>query len=185
MTDFQGIAANVLLGGDGDDRLIGRSGDDTLVGDAGDDVLMGGKGADNLDGGDGIDTASYENAKSSNGVDVDLDAGTGAYGVAAGDRLVNIENVTGTMYHDRLTGDSSDNILKGLGGNDRLEGGAGADQLYGAVVKIQQPMQGLMPLLSSPLRQMALQLASAVMPMVIYCIILSILKAQLMMTALS
>ena len=26
---------------------------------------------------------------------------------------------------------SSDNILKGLGGNDRLEGGAGADQLYG------------------------------------------------------
>ena len=129
---------NVIEGGTGDDSINGYGGADTLVGGDGndiisggadDDILFGGAGADNLDGGDGMDTASYEKAQS--GVDIDLSAGTGSNGVAEGDRLVNIEHVTGTNYDDQLTGDSANNILNGLGGNDRLEGGAGNDRLDG------------------------------------------------------
>ena len=46
------------------------------------------------------------------------------------DTLVNIENVSGTMYGDQLTGDGNDNWLWGsVGGtrhtnNDMLDGGA-------------------------------------------------------------
>jgi hypothetical protein len=48
-----GIAAEVVDGGAGKDRLEGAG---TLIGGAGDDELTGSKGADTLDGGDGNDT---------------------------------------------------------------------------------------------------------------------------------
>ncbi len=38
--------ANILNGGDGDDRLVGAVGNDTLNGGSGDDVLIGGEGSD-------------------------------------------------------------------------------------------------------------------------------------------
>ena len=55
---------------------------------------------------------------------------------AAGDRLGSIENVTGSGQKDTLTGDANPNVLKGMGGDDTLNGGdetiAGAgDTLYG------------------------------------------------------
>ena len=46
-------AADVLLGGAGDDMLLGGAGDDRLAGEAGQDVAFGGLGDDWLDGGPG------------------------------------------------------------------------------------------------------------------------------------
>jgi Ca2+-binding RTX toxin-like protein len=47
--------ANLLMGGDGNDKLYGLDGNDRLRGEAGNDVLAGGDGNDRIDGGDAAD----------------------------------------------------------------------------------------------------------------------------------
>ncbi|MGF6232315.1 Ca2+-binding RTX toxin-like protein [Inquilinus ginsengisoli] len=124
--------ANVLSSGGGEDRLEGGAGNDVLLGGAGTDTLTGGAGADHLDGGDGpFDNAIY--ALSPAGVTVDLSLGIGHGGDAEGDTLSGIDAVNGSFFFDdTLIGDGAANYLFGLGGNDRLDGGAGADLLVGA-----------------------------------------------------
>ncbi len=118
-----------LIGGAGDDTLLGGGGIDTLLGGNGNDLLVGGPGGDSIFGGTGDDTVSY--AASSTGVTVNLAAGTGLGGDAAGDHLAAVENVIGSNHDDRLTGDSGANLLDGGSGNDTLVGGAGSDVLRG------------------------------------------------------
>ena len=125
-----GPGGDTIDGGEGNDTLIGGGSDDSLSGAGGDDTLEGGAGADRLDGGDGFaDTASY--ASSDQGVSIDLEGRTASGGDAAGDRLINIENVTGSNQNDTLTGDEDDNTLTGLDGDDTLTGGQGHDILNG------------------------------------------------------
>lgn len=118
-----------------DDVLFGNLGDNFLYGNGGNDTLMGDRGADELHGSNGVDTANYKN--SDGAVIVDLAAGFGKGGYAHGDRLVSIENVTGTSFGDRLYGDDDNaetdgaNILNGGGGDDELYGRGGDDTLLG------------------------------------------------------
>ncbi len=114
-----------LLGTGGNDILIAGSGSDILSGGEGNDVLSGGGGADNLKGGDGFDMASYENAAA--GVVVNLATGI----EKSGDRLVDIEALSGSAFGDQLQGGSADNLLVGNGGNDVLSGDLGDDLLHG------------------------------------------------------
>jgi Ca2+-binding RTX toxin-like protein len=110
------------------DFIYGAGGNDIIYGMAGNDTLFGGPGGDRLDGGMGIDTVSY--AQESGAVTVYLNtAFTG--GQAAGDTLLNIENVIGTAYADTLTGDYWDNLLIGGGNADILSGDFGNDILVG------------------------------------------------------
>lgn len=104
-------AANTLNGGGGDDRLVGGAGADTLIGGTGDDV------------------ADY--SASASAVQVDLAAGTGAGGDAAGDMLSGIEAVIATGQADTLLGDGAANTLTGGAGNDTLDGRGGIDTLIG------------------------------------------------------
>ncbi len=133
---------NALIGTDGNDNLSGLAGDDRLTGGRGDDVLdggngndilTGGPGADTLNGGAGYDTLSY--FASGAAVTVNLEAGTARGGEAEGDVLGDdLEGVWGSAYDDYLTGTNSlfvGNVLWGLDGNDRLDGGWGDDWLYG------------------------------------------------------
>ncbi len=115
--------------GAGDDSLFGGEGRDYLNAGKGDDLLDGGEGGDLLDGGLGIDTATYATSNAS--VFVDLASGTGKGGHAEGDKLLGIENLTGSNHKDYLWGDSNDNVLSGLDGNDALFGRAGNDTLIG------------------------------------------------------
>jgi len=115
-----GDGNDTIYGGDDRDDLRGDSGADKLFGDAGNDSLTGGLGADYLNGGDGVDTAYYR--KSAVGVDVSLTRGTGLYGEAQGDVLVNVESLVGSAFAD---------VLEGNALNNRLNGGAGADVLRG------------------------------------------------------
>lgn len=115
---------------DGDDTIFGYGGDDWIYGLDGNDVLQGGEGADKLFGGNGIDTASY--GDSPTGVYVNLQAGQGYYGTAAGDLLFGIENLTGSWFNDNLVGNGYANVLSGGFGNDELEGNGGADVLNGS-----------------------------------------------------
>ena len=55
----------------------------------------------------------------------------GQLGTAEGDKLVSIENLTGSAHNDVLWGDDGINVLRGIAGNDYLNGYGGADTLYG------------------------------------------------------
>ena len=124
---------NSLYGDAGHDVLVGGDEIDGLYGGADDDWLQGGEGADVLAGDAGIDMANYSD--SSEGVAIILGSvkvwGKGYGGSAEGDLLVEIENVTGSLYDDFLSGNDEENELRGAGGNDTLKGGGGADDLHG------------------------------------------------------
>ena len=123
------IAIENITGSVFTDTLTGNSGSNTLRGLSGNDVIEGGAGGDEIHGGSGVDTAFY--LGSSAGVTVSLATGTGSSGDAAGDTLIAIENITGSVQGDTLTGNAGTNRLRGLSGNDTLEGGAGGDELHG------------------------------------------------------
>jgi Ca2+-binding RTX toxin-like protein len=42
------------------------------------------------------------------------------------------QNIEGSNFDDRLTGDAGINVIYGRSGNDVLDGGAGADVMFGA-----------------------------------------------------
>ena len=140
---------DVLSGREGPDKLFGGAGNDMLDGGDEDDELEGGPGADTLTGGLGADTASYAGSMMS--VTVRLHASQAMGGDAEGDiwgdtvtvdyqvpaedegdppvtheeTVPDIVNLTGSMMADVLAGDSRDNIITGLGGDDKLYGGPG------------------------------------------------------------
>jgi Ca2+-binding RTX toxin-like protein len=135
---LQGLAGNdTLMGAAGDDKLVGGDGNDTLTGGAGNDTLDGGLGADRLDGGDGNDEVSYESQ--SDGITINLATQIGGAG-AAGDRLISIEDLTGSNGNDSLLGSSraeringsfGQDLVSGMDGNDDLSGGYGNDTVQG------------------------------------------------------
>ncbi len=140
---FVGPDADIVKGGANDDTLLGNAGggdtndvgdtviggtgNDTLDGWVGDDTLMGGVGDDFLIGADGVDTADFSDATS--GVTADLVANT-ATGQGA-DTFSAVENLTGSAFKDRLTGDTAINVLTGGAKNDRINGNGGGDVISG------------------------------------------------------
>jgi Ca2+-binding RTX toxin-like protein len=128
-TVFRYTGIENLFGSAFADVMRGDAGANTLDGDAGDDVLAGLGGADMLQGGAGIDTANYRN--STDGVTINLAAGTGTGSDAQGDALAGIEDVTGSAFNDTLIGDAGANALNGGAGNDQFNGHVGADSFVG------------------------------------------------------
>ncbi|MEO9781710.1 MAG: calcium-binding protein [Sedimentitalea sp.] len=120
---------DVLFGDNRMNTLVGGAGNDTLFGGHGDDVLVGGRDADILDGGNGHDTTSYE--FSHQAVFVDLRLGIAFGGDAQGDRLISIENITGSDHSDALYGSAEDERLYGRQGDDQVFGRSGDDFLDG------------------------------------------------------
>jgi Ca2+-binding RTX toxin-like protein len=120
---------DIISAGAGDDVIDGGAGPDKMAGQDGNDTFIGGAGVDYMDGGAGVDTVNYQTSGA--GVIVDLRSGKGSGGDAEGDTLVNIENLVGSQYADKLFGNDADNRLDGGLGNDRLNGGGGNDVLIG------------------------------------------------------
>ncbi|EKU76998.1 MULTISPECIES: calcium-binding protein [Sphingobium] len=121
--------ANRLIGGLGNDQVNGGAGDDRIFGGDGNDRLEGGAGRDYLDGGAGVDSVSYEHAAA--GVVVSL-AVSGAQNTrgAGVDALTGFENIRGSAFDDRLTGDDHSNTISGLDGADVMIGLFGDDVYY-------------------------------------------------------
>lgn len=140
-----------LAGGDGDDALAiggagvlrGGPGADALTGSPQYDTLDGGPGTDVLDGGAGTDTLSY--AGRPDGVLVDLGAPTaGAPGEE--DEIAGFENATGgegadvirvgaapalpsPLLRRQLRGEGGDDVVEGGAGEESVDGGGGNDRL--------------------------------------------------------
>jgi uncharacterized delta-60 repeat protein len=122
--------SQALNGTPGADTLTGTANNDTINGLAGNDTLSGGLGNDTLDGGADIDTASYAGATGAVMAFLWNIQATGADGT---DSLLNIENLMGSAFNDRLDGTNGANDLKAGDGNDSLFAYAGADTLTGGV----------------------------------------------------
>lgn len=127
-----GRAGNdTLYGNDGNDSLYGEEGNDFLYGGNGNDTLVGGAGGDYLDGGAGIDWAWFNDLTGN--VEVRLYAGS-VWSSAGGETILNIENVRGTNSNDYIEANGLDNVI---------EGGAGADGMFGGQVVNYQVQNGI------------------------------------------
>lgn len=117
-----------LSGGDGYDNLIGGVGENTLSGGAGDDYLQALGSRDVMDGGAGFDRAGFFN--SAGGVTVDLSIVGPQNNGHETVTLIGIEDLSGTIWDDKLTGDGGANWIWGsISGNDTLSGAGGDDLL--------------------------------------------------------
>lgn len=133
-----GAGHDWITGNAADNVLRGNAGDDTLEGGAGNDVFHGDDGADVILGGAGIDRLHFDDAGA--GVTVDLKFEQGTRGEAAGDRIVSVEDLSGSAHNDilyggdgaeTLAGNNGHDFLVGRGGDDSLTGGYGNDVLRG------------------------------------------------------
>jgi Ca2+-binding RTX toxin-like protein len=124
-------AANTLDGGSGEDLLMGNAGDDTLTGESGNDVMNGGTGADTMAGGLNNDTYYVDSASdvvienASEGIDTVVSA----IDYTLGDH---VENLTFLGTAVNATGNALDNTIRGSNVANMIDGGAGADHMYGA-----------------------------------------------------
>ncbi|RXZ38982.1 calcium-binding protein [Oxalobacteraceae bacterium CAVE-383] len=86
-----------------------------VIGSTHNDIIVASAAANNINGGGhdsiGGDTVSY--AGSGTGVIIDLAAGTGTGGNAAGDKLTGIQNVIGSDHNDTFFGSSEGNAFDG------------------------------------------------------------------------
>ncbi|WP_162270304.1 S8 family serine peptidase [Bordetella ansorpii] len=117
------------LGANVENGYIMHPGAANMTGNALDNVIYASAGDNVIDGGLGKDTVSYQGMGSSVTVSLDAQAvqDTGGSGW---DRLLGIENLTGSAYNDVLTGNAGANVLDGGAGADRMTGGAGDDTYY-------------------------------------------------------
>jgi VCBS repeat-containing protein len=128
-----GSGDDLLFGGLGNDTLIGGLGTDTLIGAEGNDTLDGGTGASNtLQGGVGDDTYII----STSGDSIVEFAGEGideertALGVLTLATNVEVLTYTGASVFVGI-GNAGDNIINGGAAADQLFGRDGSDQLHG------------------------------------------------------
>ena len=113
-----------------DDTLTGSGGDNILYGGEGNDLINGLSGNDTLNGGTGVDTVTYSLATSSISIDLQKTYAQAIGGNSGTDLLINIENISGSAYADKLTGNSASNTLNGAAGADTLTGSDGSDIYY-------------------------------------------------------
>lgn len=129
--NLNGTAFNdIMYGNTVANRITGGTGNDTVWAGAGDDWMQGGAGNDLLNGSTGIDTADFADATSALTINLNIVVAQNTGG-SGSDRLIDVENVTGSNFNDTLTGNANNNVLMGGSGDDLLIGGAGNDTLDG------------------------------------------------------
>lgn len=131
---------DTLNGTSGDDTLLGAEGNDVLFGLAGMDRLLGGTGDDAMFGGRGDDFYWVDSVgdavieQTDEGFDTVLS--TVSYAIAGNvERLILTGDAAidglGSLQGDLIFGNGANNLLSGLGGDDRLDGRGGENTLIG------------------------------------------------------
>ncbi|MDD2884353.1 MAG: calcium-binding protein [Dechloromonas sp.] len=109
--------------------VIGSGGNDSVTGSAADDWFRGMAGNDTFVGGAGNDWIDYRGLTS--GLTITLAAAGATQSITAGshgtDTISNVENISGGLGADKLTGNELNNTLRGREGNDTLDGAGGMD----------------------------------------------------------
>ena len=129
-------AADVLVGGFGNDTLNGLGGNDTLTGSLGNDLLDGGLGNDTMVGGTGNDTyvvnATGDIVTELANEGTDTIQSNITWTIASNPNIENLtltgssaSSATGNALDNVLTGNSAANILTGGAGNDTYVVGTG------------------------------------------------------------
>ena len=119
----------------GANSLRGSLFDDVLTGTenlAVNEFFRGSGGNDTINAGIGIDTLQHFDSPA--GITVDLTAEIDQVsndGFGGVDQISGIENVSGSLFSDIITGDGENNSILGFAGNDVLNGGGGNDFLSG------------------------------------------------------
>lgn len=120
----------IAAGTNNNDTLVGNASNNKITALDGDDILVGGDGNDTLNGGNGTDTADYSSA--SGAVVIDLASNLAVNdGENNADKLISIENITGSNFGGQITGNGNANVLKGGAGIDTIVGGGGNDTING------------------------------------------------------
>lgn len=129
---------DVITGTSGNDRrvLVGvDAGNDRYNMGAGDDEVGGGVGNDTISGGDGfdritfVDTTYNNGTNATQGIRVDVAAGTITDCWGDTDRFTSVEAFEGSRFNDTFIGDAFRNEFAGLRGRDVFHGGAEQDQI--------------------------------------------------------
>jgi Ca2+-binding RTX toxin-like protein len=131
LVDIEGVFgsdfADTIEGDNARNYLYSGAGDDNILAGSGSDLVDGEDGNDAIDGGLDDDLVSYRFAAGP--VVVNLAAGT-ARG-AGDDTLAGVEDILGSKFADRLSGDAGVNWIWAQGGADLVSGAGGSDVLFG------------------------------------------------------
>ena len=138
LVDTDGIGHN---GGNVENLLLIGTAAINATGNALSNILYANGANNTLNGGTtkltDIDTVSYQYGITANlttGVKVDLSITSAQNTVSSGsDKLINIDNLTGSNYDDTLIGNAGNNTLNGGSGKDYLNGGKASDVLIGGL----------------------------------------------------
>ena len=126
-----GSGNDSIYGWEGNDKIYGGIGNDSLFADAGDDYVEGGAGNDYIFGWSGHDTLLGE---AGNDI-IYADAGNDSVEAGDGNNIVYGADGNDTIYgganYDQLYGDGGNDRVAGNGGNDRIYGWDGNDTLFG------------------------------------------------------
>jgi len=137
MADITGTASGETLDGTPDnDTIRGLGGNDELNGLGGNDSLFGDTGDDTMNGGEGDDTSYVDSAgdtvNEAVGEGIDTVITSVSFTLAAGQEIEFLRTygsaTTGALH---LTGNEFANSVLGNNAANVLDGGAGADKLYG------------------------------------------------------
>jgi Ca2+-binding RTX toxin-like protein len=122
--------ANLIEGGDGDDRLIGTNAPDDIFAGNGNNRIIGRGGNDRITSGDGHDTirggAGDDRISSGGGNDI-ITGGGGNDIIDAG---AGNNRVYGGYGADIITSGAGNDIITSGGGNDIINSGTGNDRIY-------------------------------------------------------
>lgn len=132
---------DIIYGGLGGDVIDGGSGDDTIDGGAWDDVIDGGAGADTMIGGLGNDSFVVDDAGDVVIEIASVDSGIDTVNSSVSFSLANAAQAAGFIERLTLTGTGAingtgnnlDNIIRGNGSANTLNGLLGADELIGGL----------------------------------------------------
>ncbi len=127
------------------DVLIGTSQTDSIDAKGGSDIIVHTAGGDTIEGGNGNDTISYLARAKGGVINLLEDTGvtdfvkgffgggsaTGDFTYAVTEKITGVENVIGSKFNDKISGDHGSNKLFGNAGADKLIGNGGADDLRG------------------------------------------------------
>lgn len=109
------------------DVLTGTAATDRIQGLGGNDWLTPGAGSDTVDGGIGVDMVSFADLAQT--VVVNLGTGTAQSG-GQSKILIAVESATGSAYSDTFFGNTAENVLRGLAGNDLFYSSTGGRERY-------------------------------------------------------